>query len=55
MTVVILDFAMAIIGGGKIVTVKVAELELPAASRAVAVHTLVVFSVTDGAVNVEPE
>ena len=36
-------------------TVKVPVPELPAASDAVAVHTLVVAAVTDGAVNVEPE
>ncbi len=37
------------------VTVKVADPELPAASLAVAVHTLVVFSVTVAAVNVVSE
>ena len=41
-------------GGGLIVTVKVAEPEFPAASRAVAVQTLVVWDVTVGAVNVDP-
>jgi hypothetical protein len=39
-------------GGGVIVTVRVAVPVLPAASPAVAVHTLVVFSVTAAAVKV---
>ena len=41
--------------GAVIVTVKVAELEFPAASPTVAVHTLVVSAVTAGAVKVLPE